>query len=278
MPVFQKALAVGNRLAFGWFIDDNGFMLGANTTAPANGLAGSGAFNLEGIKTAAPTQPDPDIVPVTGDDALLAEFSFDAIDARTFTAEFSVTDLTIISQITGVTVQTWGEVRAAIMDIPSAPERNMGFLFQSRAKKRDTGVVNQKGWHSKIIPLATATPLGRASFDERGAAVFRMSISPQTAGYDPLAFTIQTANYNTTGGRFFENTHENPIHIKAYRGDAAAVLFNLDYTPISAAKTYFAVRRVNVPVTTVSTANKTFSVGVAPALGAEGIVLYEFVG
>lgn len=278
MPVFNRAFAAGNRYAFGWFIDDNGFMTGAATTAPANGATGSGAFALTGIKTAAPTIPEPEIVQVTGDDALQGEFAFDAVETRAFTMEYAVEDLSLISTILGTTLTTWGEVRAALMDIPNAPERNMGFIFQSRARKGDIGVVGQRGWNGKIIPLATFTPLGRASFDERGAAVFRGLITPQSTGYDPFGVSILTTNYGTTATRQFPFNAENPIHIKTYRGDGTTTAFTLDYVPVSAAKASAFVDRVVRTVSTVSTVASTVTVSSAPALGRPMTVLYEFAG
>lgn len=278
MPAFNRAIAAGNRYAFAWFIDDSGFMLGASTTAPANGAAGSGAFTISGIKTAAPTIPEPDVVQVTGDDALQGEFAFDSIESRAFTIEYAVEDLSIISNILGTTLQTWGEVRAALMDIPNAPERNMGFIFQSRAKKGDAGAAGQKGWNGKVIPLATFTPLGRASFDERGAAVFRGLVSPQSSGYDPFGVSILTSNYGSTAARQIPFNAENPIHIKTWRGDNTTTAFTLDYTPISAAKVAAYVDRVVRTVSTVSTGAVTATVSSAPGTGRPLIALYEFAG
>lgn len=278
MPTFNRAIAAGNRYAFAWFIDDSGFMLGSTTTAPANGAAGSGAFALSGVKTAAPTIPEPDVVQVTGDDALQGEFSFDSIETRAFTVEYAVEDLGFISTILGTTLTTWGEVRAALMDIPNAPERNMGFIFQSRAKKADTGAQGQKGWNGKFIPLATFTPLGRASFDERGAAVFRGLVSPQSSGYDPFGVSILTSNYGTTAARQIPFNAENPVHIKRWSGDGTTTTFTLDYAPVTAAKTAVFVDRVTRTVSSVAPGASTMTVSSAPGLGRPMIAVYEFAG
>ena len=146
MGSFTKGLAAGNRLSFAWFIDDFGFPLGNSTSAPSQGATGAPAFNLEGIKTAAPTNPEREIVPVTGDDDLLAEFDFSPTTSRSFVIEYSVEDLSILAAILGTNIVTWGEAKIAMMDIVSPPDRNMGFIFQSRAKKRNLGVSGQKGW------------------------------------------------------------------------------------------------------------------------------------
>ncbi len=277
MASFTKGLAAGNRLAFAWFIDDYGFPLGSSTSAPSQGATGSPAFNLEGIKTASPTIPEPEIVPVTGDDDLLAEFDFSATTARSFQIEYSVEDLNILSAILGTNVVTWGEAKVSMLDIPNPPERNIGLIFQSRAKKRNLGVSGQKGWNGTIIPLATLTPLGRASYDERGAAVFRMQVTPQQAQYDPVGITIAAANYGSSGGRYQTFFTENPITLHTWRGTGVVTQFTLQHRPITAAKTPVWSNRVAATTNSVSTtAPYSATVSAAPAGAAAAASVYEF--
>jgi hypothetical protein len=276
MASFTKGAAAGNQRAFAWFIDDNGFPTGATNTAPSAGATGSGAFQIKGVKTASPTIPESDTVQVTGDDDLISEFSFASLTTRAFTVEYSVEDLTVVAAMLGTTLVTWGEVKVALLDIVSPPERNMGFIFQSRAKKQDSGVMGQAPWHGAIVPIATAEPLGRASFDERGAAVFRMRITPQIAGYDPFGVTIQSANYGTSGGRYATFLSEHPLHLMRHTGTGAIAEFTLDYQPISAAKTPVYANRVLQTTSSVSTsAPYSYTTSGNPASGAAIVSVYE---
>lgn len=280
MASFTQKIQAGNAYAFGWFIDSFGFPTGATASAPSQGATGSGAFRIRGIKNASITIPTPEGVPVTGDDSLLGEFQFPSVEIRRFDIDFSVDDLDLLATLLNITLQTWGEARVALNDLDVPPEYNMGFILQSKAKKFDTGVQGQKGWGGTIVPLATASPLGRVAFEERGAAVFRYSISPQSAGYDPRGFTINTANYNVVsgGGRQQPFTAEYPLHLKTWRGTGAVTEFNLDFQPITAAKTPFYERRVAKTTSAVNTTTNTGSVSVAAAAGAELVSIYEFNG
>lgn len=278
MPAFNKAAAAGNQRSFAWFVDGNGFPLGADTSAPASGATGSGAFQIKGIKTASPTIPEPDVVQNTGDDDLIAEFTFPSIATRSFTIEYAVEDLAVLARILGVTLQTWGEAKVALLDIANPPERNMGFIFQSKAKKQDAGVAGQGGWNGVMVPIATATPLGRGAFEERSAAVFRMQITPQLAGYDPLGVTIQSANYGTTGARYIPFNSEYPLHLMRHTGNGSATEFMLDYQPVSVGKTAAYANRVAASVTNVSTSTPySETVAVAPASNAALVTVYEHV-
>ena len=282
MATFNEYLAAGNAYAFGWFIDSNGFPLGSTASAPSQGAAGSAAFRIRGVKTASPTIPDTEKVPVSGDDSLLAEFNFGSIATRGFNIEYSIESLTMVGRLLNTTVQTWGEVRAALMDIPTPPDYNMGFILQSKAKKQDTGVQGQASWSGVIIPLATATPLGRATFEERGAAVFRYAVSPQTAGYDPFGITIASAVYGqggASGGRYMPFTAEYPIVLQTWRGTGAIAQFTLDYQPVNATKTPVYVNRVIATTSSVVTTSPySVTVSANPAGAAAVVSIHEFQG
>jgi hypothetical protein len=282
MATFNEHLAAGTAYAFGWFIDSNGFPTGGTSSAPSQGAAGSAAFRIRGIKSASPTIPDPERVPVTGDDTLLAEFQFASIATRGFNIEYSIESLTLLSRLLNTTIQTWGEARVALLDIPNPPDYNMGFILQGKAKKQDTGVAGQAAWSGIIMPLSTATPLGRSTFEERGAAVFRYSISPQIAGYDPFGITFGSAVYGqggALGGRYMPFDSEYPVTLHTWRGTGALSTFTLDYQPVSAAKTPGYSNRVALSTSSVSTtAPYSVTYGSTPAGAAAVVSVYEFQG
>src|SRR5574338_571992 len=174
MASFSKAAVAGNANAWLGFIDSNGFLVGATTSAPANGTAGSGMIPLTGIKEAAPAVPEQDVVQSTGDDGLIAEFDFTNITSRSFVAEFAVGNLDLDALLQGTLVETVGEIKMTGLDVVNPAELNVCVIIQSRAKKQDAGVSGQKGWSGIIIPIATAKPLGRGGFSERTPGTFRL--------------------------------------------------------------------------------------------------------
>lgn len=278
MASFTKNIAAGNNFAFMGFIDSSNYLIGSAPTAPASGAAGSPMIRLTGIKSAAPAVPEPEVVQVTGDDSLLGEFEFDSIAQRAFTVEFAVQDLETEALLLGTNVETLGEIKVGALDILSAPSLNVSLIIQSRAKKQNAGVVGQAGWTGVIIPLATAKPLGRSSFDERGEAVYRYQITPQIASNNPWGITILSANAGTAGLRYRPFTSENPITMHAHTGNGVLQTFNVDYRPVSAAKTTIVSNRSALVTSAVAT-TAPYSVtttSTAPISGAAIVTLYEF--
>lgn len=275
MPAFQKNTAAGSTYAFLGFIDGNGYLVGGGTSAPSAGTS-SGMLRLTGIKTASPTIPEPEYVQVTGDDSLISEFDFDSIAQRGFTADLAISNLTLEGLLQGTNVQTIGEMSLGVLDIDDADIPNACVIFQSRAFKQDSGVAGNAGYAGVIIPLATVRPLGRVAFTEREGAVYRLSITPQKAGYHPWGVTLLASNAGTTGARYMPFTTENPIHMMAFTGNASTTEFNLDYTPISAAKTTIHINRVVDTTSAVNTSTNTATTTSTAASGAHGIIVYEF--
>ena len=140
-------------------------------------------------------------------------------------------------------------------------------------------MVGQSGWTGVWIPLATAKPLGRSSFDERGPAVYRYQITPQIASNNPWGITIAAANTGTTGLRYRPFTSENPVTAHAHTGTGALQTFTLDYQPISAAKTTTITQKVNDPVASVSTSSPySVTLSGTPIGAAPMVTVYEFEG
>lgn len=277
MASFTKAIAAGNAKAFLAFIDSNGFMIGSAITAPAQAAAGSAMTELTGIKAAAPTVPERELVQITGDDDLLGEFDFSSLTSRSFVVEIATQDLELEAKLLGTTVQTVGEAKIGAYDVDSPAELNVCLILQSRAKKYSTGSIGQKGWNGVIVPMATAQPLGRDGFNERGAAVYRLQITPQKASNFPWGITITTANVGKTNPRFLPFNTEYPVTMHAHTGTGALSTFTLDYQPVSAAKTATYSARVAQTVTSVSTsAPYSVTISGTPIGGAQLVTFYEF--
>jgi hypothetical protein len=277
MGTFNKNIAAGNAYAFGGFLDSLGFLTGGSPDVPANGSS-SGMFRIDAVKSASPAVPEPDSEIISGDDQSYGEFTFDSIAERKFTVEFAVQDMLTDSRILGVNLETFGEIVMGAMDIENAPERDLAAIFQSRAKKQGTGIKGQKGWSGTMVALATGKPLGRAAFEERTGAAYRLSLTPQIAQYNPWGVTLADASTGTTGLRYRPFTSEYPIHMQSFTGDGATTEFDLDFEPISVAKCYAVVGRVVVTVASITAATKKFALSAAPAGGARGIILYQFQG
>lgn len=278
MTSFNSAIASGFAYVQIGFLDSNGFFVGSSTSAPASGATGSGMTFVTGVKQASPNSGEPEYVQITGDGKLLGEFDYESLASRGFIIETSISNLTLDATLQGTNVVSFGDGKLGVMDIIDAAEINACLILQSRAKKYDTGSIGQKGWSGIIIPMAIVKPLGRASFEERGAAVYRYSVAPQVSDHTPWGLTILDSNFGTTGARYLPFNFENPITMHAHTGNASLQTWNLDRQPVSAAKTVLYSDRVALTVSSVSTSSP-YSVTTsasAPITGAHLVTTYEF--
>jgi hypothetical protein len=276
----NRVIASGSKYNQLWFYDSNGRLTGSTTSAPTAGATGSPAYHIIGWKTGSPTVNEPDSEVIDGDDTKLGEFTYDSIDQRRFTIDIAVNDLLLFSRLLGTNVQTYGEQKRGAMDIVDASEINCGFLIQSPAKKFDSGTKGIAAWDQTIIPLAIARPLGRVAYESRTGAVYRLSVTPQTASRDELGISIVDATYGTEGLTYIPGTSENPMAVHTWRGTGAIAAFNTQHTPVSAAKVYVTTRIPGGGVTvatvsSVTTATKTITLSGNPALDAEVNAIYE---
>jgi len=279
MAAATKIIGAGNKYHFLGFLDSFGYLTGGNSSAPASGAAGSGMYRIVGVKSAAPTIPESDVVQATGDDDLLVEFQFQSIATRRFTVDVAVHDQTLVSRLQNTLIETVGEIAFGAFDILDAPEYDVSLILQSRHKKFDDATKGKKAWGGYLIPLANAQALGRVAFTEREVAVFRYSITPQIASYMPWGVTIAEANVGTTGLRYRDFSTDYPITMHRHTGNGALSTFTLDLEPISAAKTKSYERRVAKTTSSVVTTSPfSTTLSAIPADGSELVTVYEFNG
>jgi len=280
MAAPNRDVAAGSRYNQLFFYSSAGALTGSTTTAPSSGSTGSPAYHVIGWKTGSPTINEPETEVVTGDDVRLAEFQFESVAERRFTVDVAVNDLTLFARLLGTNVQTLGEIKVGAMDIVDADDINCGMIIQGKAKKFDSGSKGVAAYDGVIVPLATAKPLGRVAFEERAAAVFRFSISPQVADKHPWGITINESTVGSSGATYLPFTAENPVALHTFRGTGAETDFIVQHVPISVAKTYAVTRIVGggavvATVDSVTSATKTVVLNSAPADGAEVHLLYE---
>lgn len=272
----NRRIAAGTNLGFIGFYDTNGFPTGGTPTAPANGLTtGNPSYNIVGIKTASPTVPEPEVEQITGDDILIGEFDFPSIATRRFTIDVAVGDLTLDANMQGTLVETIADAKVGAQDIVDRVEQDSYLILQGRAKKQDLGVKGKKAYEGVFIPLATAIPMGRVGFTERGGAVYRYSISPQLAQNNIWGVTILEANAGTTGLRYRPFSSEYPIAIDVFSGDGIVTDWILKHQPVSIAKTNAFLDRVQQTVTGLVTGTHAATIAVARASGRV-VFVYQF--
>lgn len=273
-----KQASAGNKYSFLGFLDSDGYLIGGTPSAPANGSA-SNMYRLLGIKEAAVTIPPPDVVQATGDDGLIAEFTFESIETRSYIATMAVGDLVLESYLAGTNVETIAGGNWVVTDVQDAPQINVCVLHQQRAKYQDTGIRGVASWGGYLIPVATATYLGRDAFTERSVATFSVQITPSPAGNFPWGVSFNTSS-GTNSGILADWQSPYPYTMAAITGNGSNTwVTDPDYTPVNAASSQAWYFRTPSAVTNVTTTVPyTFTTTGNLGAGLKGAILYQFQG
>lgn len=274
MPL--QTTAAGDRFNQMVFNDPNdGYPIGG-TASGASAGSSSGALFFDGAKSANRTTPDPENTIVTGDDGELAhEYEWSSTQSRRFTIELSLEDLERAGLIQNMPAPLWLSGRYSHVDVSNVYVPNMMAILQRRSKRlADGGGV----WSGVVILNATVRYLGDAGFTERGAALFRYSLTPQSSGYNHLGATIFDNNSQQKYSRVvpFQGL-TNPLTVVAIKGNGVATQFSLDKPPVDVARTNGIVGRASASIASVATTapySATFSS--APTSGLRGLVWHEF--
>jgi len=269
-------VSAGYRLAFYGVVDSDGYLIGGDGVAPVAGnVDGKPMLRLLGATTAPVQVPESESVPIPGDNAVLAQFLFPAGNLPAGIIEFSVRDLVFEAIANGALVETLGTDSYAIEDMPDFNPVNLTMLLTRNSLQYSSAGKGQARWESKIIHNAVVTPLG-SNYEIKAPAVYAYGISINKSDRRATGQTLTLAQMGTKTSVSTTHTTTNPLHMVAYTGDNTAVTFNVPFTPLSVAKTKVYVNGVGVTVSSVSTANKTFTLSSAPATSAKIVALYEY--
>jgi hypothetical protein len=277
MTAPNKHIAAGTQLAFLGLVDSQGFFLGKTASTAQN--KSEGMIRLSGIQTANPGPIEGEDVPVEGDDAVLGKFQFAAADTPSFIANTGVFDLTTDALLQGTSVESLGDIRIGVAQPNDPVYADACMIIQGKAKSFDDGNVGVSAWMGYIIPLLTAQPLGRETFEGRTAASNRVKVVTQAASRKPWGVTITTAVLGTTGAPLLPFTADNPLTMHYFRGNAAIDTVTLDFTPVSQAKVI--IHKETQLLTagvdfTVNTSTKVVTFTSPPAANTRCVILYEF--
>lgn len=272
----HKSTAAGDRFNQILFLDPvDGYPIGGVIAGASAGLS-SGARFLEGAKSANRAIPEPDTTQVTGEDGeLMHEYEWSSNASRRFTIELAIEDLALAGVVQNMPVNSWFDGQYSYADIAGVYVPNVMAIFNRRSKRLSDG---SGVWSGEIVLNGSLRYLGSAGFTERGAAVFRYSLTPQPSGFNQLGFTIFDSSSQQKSARVvpFQGL-SRPLTAVAIKGNAIATNFLLDKAPISVALTNAIVGRASASLASVATTtpfSATFAA--APASGLRGIIWHIF--
>jgi hypothetical protein len=207
--------------AWYWNINSDGICLGTETTIAAGAKAVLG--RVKGIKTA--EFPIPDVVrtPVSGDDQLLYEFIFPALQAPSGTLSAGAEDLDFEADIQNTVVFAEGGWSMGVAFPLDLVFEGKGLLITSRAASDDDGVAVSEGYWNRIIPLATISPQGEAGVSEQSAIAANYGMVINRADRLPYGRPFTNADFGTTRAGYIKFWTENKWTMEVFAGHATPV-------------------------------------------------------
>lgn len=267
-------IAAGYRICYYGVIGSDGYLIGNTATLPSAGANGSAIRRLLGATTAPIAVPDSETVPIPGDDGVLAQFLFGAGNLPNGVIEMSVRDMVFDAIATRTNVATLGSSSMSMgAGQPDFNPESLMFLFTRQSMNWDSTNKGAPRWESVLAFNTQVTPL-QSEYGIKAPAVYRYSLSLSKTDTLTWGQTFTDAVHGRLLDALVPIKSNYPLHIIRYVGDGAETTFNLEFTPISVAETVVWVDGYPVTVSSVDTANKTFTLAVAPALNAKIVVVY----
>lgn len=261
-------LVIGAGFNYGWWgrLDANGRLTGQSDSLTAGSQAGSNMGRLQGVKTFPTGIPDPDIVPVTGDDDFMTQFIFPSTDGPSGVLEMATQDMAFEAACLGLTIYDMEDQSLIALGAPKDPTFNdLCFVFQRQAKSWTAGTRGSARYEGIYILKANCQPLFN-DFNERAAPPYRYSISMSKSDMMPWGLTFGSSDWGTTEAAFNKFTADNPVTIQAWRGNAVQTVFNFAYRPAAATKCSVFIEGIKQTITTHYT--------VAPTAGVNGTITF----
>ena len=283
MSDFNKFIRAGVEYTFAGVINTKGRLIGSTGTAPTAGaIGGSGMFRVKGVKSANPNVPDPEVVAATGDDTIQGTFIFDSGSPSQFEVTKSVFDLNFDALAQDILIRDFADAATTVMRPNPVDYPDFCLIFNSRTKKKEQALEGKKAWSGYIVPVSTVFPRFGNGMTERTVADDLLNVIMQPTGTYPWGLTMTTLLNGTEQGDAIPFNADYPLHMQRFTGDNSRTTFQLDYTPISVAKTLAVVSTASsdfgaaVTVSSVSPSLKQLTLAIAPAQDAELVVLYQF--
>lgn len=257
---------------------DSAGIIGGTTGTVAQGAAGSPGFRVLAAKDAQNIgAPDPDAVPITGDDAYQGGFIFPSAQVRKFTATAAVLGLDINAILNGSKAYAIGNSEVGILDATPFTALSLAMITTSQAKSAQGSDIGQGLFSGYIIPQIQGVPLGRQTMTERAAGINRIGFVESPAAQFPWGETFTSSNFNVLQGTliFWTSQYRKAMH--RFTGDGATTVFGpLLYVPASTSISDIVVYVNGYKRTTGVTVQQTAqTITITPApLAADKVVAY----
>lgn len=263
----------------GHLTDSSGIIAGTTGTV-ASGAAGSAGFRVLGGKDAQNVgAPDPDAVPITGDDDYIGGFIFPSAQVRRFVHTAAVLGLDINAIMNGSQAYAIGNSEVGFIDASPFTTLSMALILTSQAKSAQGSNQGQGEFSGYIIPQIQGVPLGRQTMQERQAGIARIGFIESKAAQFPWGETFKLGTHGILQAVLIPWISAFRKAMHRFTGDGATTVFGpLLYQPattsLSDVVVYVNGYRQTSGITVNQTA-QTLTFAPAPANNAKIVVYYD---
>jgi hypothetical protein len=270
MAAPKIASGAGLRHVRYYTIDTDGYPDGSQT-----GSDGYPGVRIEGVKTFTANIPDPQTIRHTGDDRVFAQDSLPPTELETATITTGKTNLTVDAELSNTLVQTLDDLQIGLASTDQQGfEPSVCVMGFRQALNTTDGASPTREYITHMYCSTRVIPKG-GTMAEQTADENAYNLIPTPVGKFPWGTALATVTNGATEAVKVKFISENPLMMERFTAPGAVTTFLLDYTPISAVKTHVWVDGVAATVSSVSTANKTFTLSVAPSAASVVVALYE---
>jgi hypothetical protein len=275
MAQTQIASGAGLRNIRAWLMDASGYPDGDQS-----GLNGYDGFLIDGAKSFSTTVPDSQTVTHRGNDQPFAQDVLPPTELESATLTSGKTNLSADAALSATKVESI----AADLVMGGMSTNKQGcepqiILWgwrQALDTDPDSATFGNRRYITHLYPSTRVVPKA-GSMDEGSDDVNTYNVVPTVVTRKPwgVAFTELVNGY--TRSQRLRLISDNPLMMESYVTSGAAATFNLNFAPISAAKTHVWFYGTPQVVNSVDVNAKTFTLSGAPALSTDPrlVVLYE---
>jgi hypothetical protein len=242
-----------------------------------SGADGYDGVNMEGARSFSLNAPDVTRIPHVGNDRLLAQDFLPPTEGASGAITTAKQNLTLDALLTDTLVEVIGETSVAgLLTNKQGNEIDVCVIAYRQALDTTEGAQQLRRWQAHMLPVARIVPRG-GSMEQGAADENSYTVVPTVATKYPFghAFADQAGDEGFTESQYLRFTGENPPVMEKWDGNNTLATFNLNWTPISVAKTTVYVNGTAATVSSVDTGAKTLTLSAAPANASEVVAWYE---
>lgn len=235
----EDRIGAGLRAIYYGVPNSSGYMQGVTTT-PATAGTIQRMQRLRGARVVPLSLPDPEVLPVSGDDEPLVQFTFSAENLPNGSMGLAVHDLDFEALVQGTLTETIGNIKFGAISPDGQIRQPLMFMIIRESKKFEGNVKGIVGWEGAFLNSVEVSPVG-SEWEQRAFNPYNYFMVLSKGARAPYGATYTELLRGTTSMPIDPFFSDNPIEVYGGFGDGVTTSYALSNPPVSADGTYTSV-------------------------------------